>query len=695
MGLKKILVVTFKPAAEDAWSEDILTHRDFEGWQFISNHTASMKGLRIDDEYNFADKGKPVVVFGSFQDLLGTNKAGGVKVKNKFIHTTRWDIAILDEYHFGAWRDGAQGLFRNDDEADADPDEISADGDSSGDEILSIDARYRLYMSGTPFRALNSGEFMEDQIYSWTYSDEQRAKEAWPRNNPLATARLSPPSQGAREIHLPPLSRGGAERSEAEGFSDSLAGQNPYASMPRIVLMTYQIPKKIREIAEEGEFNEFDLSEFFRADDEGFVHEDYVRRWLALLHGAYSPLNIELLRLGRECEKMYLPYADSKLLKILRHTVWFLPDVASCQAMKDLLTDDAFFRDYRIVLCAGDSCGNGADALEPVREAMTDCPKDTRTITLTCGKLLTGVTVRAWTGIFMLRNLKSPETYFQAAFRVQSPWTELDDDGLEIVLKEECYIFDFALERALKQAADYSCRLNIAETDPEEKAGEFMRFLPVLAFDDGGMREIDAKEVIEFAASRISGVMLARKWKSPLLVNLNTETLTRLLKDERALEAVKKITAFRKLKQDVETIIARTENINRMKKDGDESDKPKISEEEKKRREEIKLIRDKLMKFLTRLPIFMYLTDEREKTVVDIVREISPELFREVTGITIPEFERINEIGMFNKARIDEAIFAFKCYEDSSLGYTGIETEQPEMIGGFDTTRPRDEIYKE
>ena len=655
MGLKKILVVTFKPAAEDAWREDILSHRDFEGWQFISNHTAEDKGFRIDDEFNFADKGKPVVVFGSFQDLLGTNKAGGVKAKNEFIHQTRWDIAVFDEYHFGAWREGAQGLFRNEEES-ADPEAVSEDDENfsgdenfAGDDILPIDAKYRLYLSGTPFRALNSGEFIEDQIYSWTYSDEQREKMTWPGEN------------------------------------------NPYKSMPRMVMMTYKIPESIRNIAEQGEFNEFDLSTFFQAEDDKFKHEDYVRKWLFLIRGSYVPSEEEGLRLGGE--KMRLPYSDSRLVKILRHTVWFLPDVASCRAMKELLTEDAFFRDYEIVLCAGDSCGNGAEALDPVREAMTECPKDTRTITLTCGKLLAGVTVKPWTGIFMLRNLKSPETYFQAAFRVQSPWTEIDDDGKEVVLKEECYVFDFAINRALKQIADYSGRLNIADSDPERKTEEFMQFLPVLAFDDGGMTELDARAVMEFAFSGITGVLLARRWKSPLLVNLNNETLSRLMNDEKAMEAVKKITAFRNIKQDIETIINRTRNINDMKNKGDESNKPKISEEEEKRRKEIKEIRKKLMKFLTRIPLFMYLTDEREKTMLDIVRDISPQLFKEVTGITIPEFERIYDLELFDKARIDTAIYDFKRYEDASLSYTGLETATPDNIGGFESTITREEFY--
>ena len=649
MGFTKILVVTFKPAAEDAWKDDIITHKDFDGWQFISNHTAGVKGLRIDDEFAASDMSKPVVVFGSFQDLLGTNASGGIKAKNEFIHGTHWDIAIFDEYHFGAWRDNAKGLFKPDEEADSDPEEVIA-AEAGSDEVLPISADYRLYLSGTPFRALNSGEFIEEQIYSWTYTDEQRAKASWP--NPET---------------------------------------NPYSVMPRMVLMTYRVPEEIRKVAAEGEYDGFDLDEFFAADDEGFRHEDYVRRWLSLIRGEYAPFSAETFR--KEGEKRPpMPYSDSRLSEALRHSVWYLRDVASCRAMRDLLVKDGYFGGYRVVLCAGDECGNGVEALEPVREAITDSPRDTRTITLTCGKLLTAVTVRQWGGIFMLRNLKSPETYFQAAFRVQSPFTVEDDEGRVEVLKPECYVFDFAIERALRQVAQYSSRLNINEDDPDKKAEEFVNFLPVLAFDGAVMEELDASAVMEMAVTGTSAVLLARKWQSALLVNVNAETLGRLRGDRRAFEAVKRITAFRSLNKDIETIIARTERINGLKKGGRQSDKGKISEEERKRRKELQEIQKRLMKFLTRIPLFMYLTDEREKCLTDIIREISPILFKRVTGITIQEFERINVLGLFNAELINEAIYSFKRYEDSSLGYTGLKLNETEIVGGYDTTMKRSEL---
>ena len=654
MKFTKILVLTFKPAVESAWSDDIRTHVDFEGWQFISNHTAQLHGLKIDDEFSRADKRRTVVVFGSFQDLLGTNDNGGIKAKNEFIHLTNWDIVIFDEYHFGAWRENARKLFVFDDEEDADFDpefyKKSENANTCRESSLPITAKHYLYLSGTPFRALNNGEFIEEQIYNWTYSDEQKAKYNW-----------SGPD-------------------------------NPYEAMPKMIMMTYQIPESIRRIAMQGEFDGFDLNEFFAADKGRFIHEDEVRKWLLLIRGAYLPFEHESLKLGKE-NRPPMPYTDSRLLRSLNHTLWFLPNVGACRAMSELLRSDAFFRDYRIILCAGNECGNGIDALPPVREAIGDDPLNTRTITLSCGKLTTGVTVPQWSGIFMLRNLKSPETYFQAAFRVQSAWTAEDEDGGQVILKPECYIFDFALERALKQVADYSCRLNIHETDPEKKIEEFMNFLPVLAFDGATMKKFDASDVLDMTLAGTSAVLLARRWESALLVNVDNETLSRLMNDPETLEAVMNITAFRNLNKDIETIITRTEHINKLKGDGKTSHREEISAEEKANRKLRKEIQEKLLKFITRVPAFMYLTDDREKTLYDVITQIAPGLFRKVTGLTIADFERMCNLGLFNAELINDAIYKFKRYEDASLEYTGLLKNETQTIGGFDETISREVFY--
>ena len=645
MGFKRILILTFKPAVVSAWQEDLNSHIDFEGWQFISRNTELT--------YETADKSCPIVCFGSFQDYLGVNKeTGGIKAKNEWVHTTNWDLVIFDEYHFGAWKENAKKLFEQEDEDSYDSEDLDKydRGNACDETFLPITTMYYLYLSGTPFRALNSGEFIEDQIYNWTYSDEQRAKENW----------------------------------EGDG--------NPYAALPRMVMMTYRIPDSIRRIAMQGEFNEFDLNVFFSAKGKGadahFVYENEVQKWLDLIRGAYLETSVDDLKLG--ARKPALPYADVRLLNVLQHTLWFLPNVASCYAMKNLLMQkqNTFYHDYTINVCAGAEAGIGAAALEPVLKSMRD-PLESKTITLSCGKLTTGVTVKPWTGIFMLRNLSSPETYFQAAFRVQSPWEITTDDGKKEIIKKECYVFDFALDRALKQISDYSCRLNINEGNPEKKVAEFINFLPVIAYDGSTMRQINAGEVLDIAMAGTSATLLAKRWESALLVNVDNDTLSRLMANPAAMEALMKIEGFRSLNEDIQTIINKSEAVKKVKKEGTEKLSPKekkeLSEEEKEYKSKRKQIQEKLIKFATRIPVFMYLTDYRERCLKDVITQLEPGLFKKVTGLNVSDFELLVSLGVFNDSLMNDAVYKFKRYEDASLSYTGINRHEGENRGGWDT----------
>lgn len=663
MGFTRVLVLTFKPAVESAWAEDLASHVDFEGWQFISNKDAHGNGINIDQAFSMANRKKPIVVFGSFQDLLGTNENGGIKAKNEFIHTENWDLVVFDEYHFGAWRENAKKLFDNpDEEAEADFDQEKYKEDEAdnayNETFLPITTAHYLYLSGTPFRAINSGEFIEDQIYNWTYSDEQRAKENW------------------------------------------VGSGNPYLSLPRMVMLTYQIPDSIRQIAMNGEFNEFDLNVFFSAkvekgekvENARFTYENEVNKWLQLIRGSYLPSNVDDLKLGQD-KRPPMPYSDTRLLHVLNHTLWFLPNVASCWAMYNLLMQDNFFRDYKVIVCAGAKAGIGVAALEPVRNAMGD-PLKTKTITLSCGKLTTGVTVKPWTGVFMLRNLKSPETYFQTAFRVQSPWTITDENGNQEIMKQECYVFDFALDRALREISDYSCRLNVNEDNPEKKVAEFINFLPVLAYDGSTMKQISAQDILDIALAGTSATLLARRWESALLVNVDNDTLSRLLKNQKALDALMKIEGFRSLNQDIETIINKSEKVKKAKEGKEKltpKEKKELSEEEKEYKSMRKQIQEKLIKFATRIPVFMYLTDYRERTLKDVITQLEPGLFKKVTGLDVPDFEMLCELGVFNASLMNDAIFKFKRYEDSSLSYTGIDKHEGKDVGGWDTVLKKEE----
>lgn len=664
MNFKRVLVLTFKPAVESAWQEDLSHHIDFAGWQFVSNKEAKFDAKELDEQFDECDGTKPIVVFGSFQDLLGTNSAGGIKAKNEFIHTTNWDLVVFDEYHFGAWRENAKNLFEKFDEENDDFDiekyQKEEAGNAINESFLPITSNHYLYLSGTPFRALNSGEFLEDQIFNWTYSDEQSAKENW----------------------------------------SGKAEDNPYAALPKMIMLTYKVPDSITNVATNEGYDEFDINEFFRAECEEkdkletarFVYEDYVQNWLKMIQGNYMP--VDGLKLGAERPPM--PFSDTTLLNVLSHTLWFLPNIASCYAMYNLLKQkqNNYFSDYKIIVCAGTKAGIGLDALVPVLNAMGD-PLKTKTITLSCGKLTTGVTVRPWAGVFMLRNLKSPETYFQTAFRVQSPWEIKDEHGNREIIKKECYVFDFALERALRQISDYSCRLKVDDTSPEQKVSEFINFLPVLAFDGSSMNRIDAQDILDITYAGTSATLLAKRWQTALLVHVDNDTLKKLQSNQDALDALMNIEGFRSLNSEIQTIINRSEKVKKLKKEkGDnltKQEKKEISEDEKKAKSLRKQVQENLLKLAARIPAFMYLTDYREQTIKDVITQIEPELFKKVTGLSVKDFDVLCSIGLFDPEKMNQGIFGFRKYENSSLNYTGIDKHEGESIGGWDTVLRREE----
>lgn len=656
LNAKRILVLTFKPAVEDAWQTDLESHVDFDGWQYLSEN-AGRDLSKIDDA-------QPLVYFGSFQDLLGRDRTGNIKSKNEWLHAINWDLVVFDEYHFGAWRDTAKELFEGEDDSirrSADKAEYAPVLDTVNDdlnvltetevEFLPITTRAYLYLSGTPFKALATGEFIEEQIFNWTYTDEQRAKQKFADENP-----------GIR---------------------------NPYGALPQMRLLTYQLPPEITHIASGGEFDEFDLNTFFSANGTGilaqFKYKDEVQKWLNVIRNAPdAPRSIDSLKTGTIPP---WPYSDTRLLPHLQHSFWFLPNVAACHAMANLLSErhNTFWHDYQVVVAAGTSAGIGLDALPPVRAAVGN-GFDTKTITLSCGKLTTGVTVAQWSSILMLRNLKSPETYFQAAFRVQSPWSIKNPNGdnpnEEEILKPVCFVFDFAPTRALRQLSEYGIGLSPGASNPEDAVKELVSFLPVLAYDGANMSQIDAGGILDIAMAGTSATLLARKWESALLVNVDNDTLRRILDNPEAMAAVGRIEGWRNLGDNIlETIINKSDKVKELKqkaKDGEltSKDKKELTEEEKEYKSKRKEVQEKLIKFATRIPVFMYLTDFRENTLRDVITKIEPELFKTVTGLTVADFHLLVKLNVFNTERMNEAVFAFRRYEDASLRYTGIESHE-------------------
>jgi hypothetical protein len=670
LGAKRVLVVTFKPAVEDAWQSDLECHVDFEGWEYGSRNS------RIDDPRKVPRK-TPLIYFGSFQDLLGRDLFG-IKPRNEWIHTINWDLVVFDEYHFGAWRETAKELFEGEDDAVSKKEtkleyapaleEVNEDLGVLSEreaEFLPITTKAYLYLSGTPFKALATGEFIEEQIFNWTYTDEQRAKEEFATKNP--------------------------------------GKWNPYGALPQMWLLTYQMPDELTAIASAGEFDEFDLNEFFAASGTGeaaqFKHKSDVQKWLDIIRGQYAPKTAERFKTGSPTP---FPYSDVTLRPYLQHSFWFLPNVAACHAMANLLAEkhNVFWHDYKVIVAAGASAGIGLDALPPVRKAIGS-GFDTKTITLSCGKLTTGVTVPQWSSILMLRNLKSPETYFQAAFRVQSPWSirnpNGDDPNEEEILKPVCFVFDFAPTRALRQLSDYAIGLSPNEPNPENAVKDLVSFLPVLAYDGANMTQIDAGGILDMAMAGTSATLLARKWESALLVNVDNDTLRRILDSPEAMAAVERIEGWRALGDNIiETIINRSETVKDLKKKAKEreltdKEKKELTAEEKEYKSKRKLVQEKLIKFATRIPPFMYLTDYRENTLQDVITKLEPDLFLAVTGLTVKDFHLLVGLKVFNTEQMNQAVFAFRRYEDASLRYTGIESHEGlTQYGLYDTVVARE-----
>ena len=603
MGWHRILILTFKPAAEAAWSEIINKHNEFQGWQFLGGA----------DTWESIDESKPIAQMVSFQKLMGSDEHSPVKESLELVYAERWDCIVVDEYHFGAWRDGAKSFY----DEDVDVWDFDHYHDIALPEAETLKAEHWLFLSGTPFRALAEGEFSEDQIFTWTYGDEQTKK---------------------HELKDDPAS--------------------PYADLPQLRMYAYRMGDAVRHYAKRTFDDEFDLNVFFAAGRKDgrwrFKREGEVQAWLDWMHSSAQPGEPPSL----------VPFTMPEARHALAHSVWFLHNIGACRAMNTLLENDPYYSRFKIILAAGKSAGTGIRALRPVQEAIGDGTK-TKTITLTCGKLLTGVTVPQWGAIFMLRNLNAAETYYQAAFRVQSPWSkpDLDFPNRKVVLKQKAYIFDFSPQRALDLIASYCSSAVGGDTRKQpDEVRKFLNFLPVLCYEGGKMVALDEKELLDYAYSGVGAAMLARRWQSPQLVNLDRDTLADLLQNDALCEALEDIEVFRNLRDHARKVVNTDDTLRTLRRERKrpDSNTKKEEKEAKKRREEL---RDKLLQFLCKVPLFMYLTDFREESLNDVIRRIETPLFVKVTGLQLDHFDELCRIGVFNERALNSSIYAFRRQE--------------------------------
>ena len=459
MGLTSVLVVTNRPAIANSWAEDFRKFIADEDIVFVSDtdSLAGKPGVYTREEYvNYLlahpDTNVKMVAFESLQGLKGSTYFGGSfeklawMAKDAYVdkqgNTQRgmhFDLLIIDEAHEGVDTVKTERAFVN------------------------IDRKYTLYLSGTPFKALANQRFSEEQIYNWSYADEQRAKANW----------------------------------KGEGF-------NPYERLPRLSMFTYRLSNMIYDTISQGaQISEdetvdfaFDLNEFFRVDEAGrFVHAEEVKKFLHCL----------------VTNEKY-PFSTEKLREELPHTLWLLDRVASAKALARLLENDPAFRDYEVVLAAGDGSLNPDEkerekAIDRVRKAIAENP---RTITLSVGQLTVGVTIPEWSGVLMLCNWSSPAQYMQAAFRAQNPCKmkrSMIQNGKALttyVRKETAYVFDFDPARTLIIFDEFANNLSPrtasgagTSEDRKENIRELLNFFPVIGEDDEGrMVELDAAKVM-------------------------------------------------------------------------------------------------------------------------------------------------------------------------------------------------------
>ena len=464
-----VLIVTNRPAIANSWADDF---KNFISWQeprlkFISD-SDSLKGkvmtrenyLEFIDSTNIYNPG--CIAFVSLQDMKGAKTFGGEFEKLQWVASLDWDLLVIDEAHEGV------DTFKTD------------------KAFSKIQRKFTLHLSGTPFKAIANNKFHEEQIYNWSYLDEQIAKKTW----------------------------------------DDSIGTNPYENLPVMSLFTYKmsdiISKKVSHglnLSEENNVDyAFDLNEFFKTKEDGkFFYEQSVLNFL------------DNLSEGK------FPFAKTEYRNQLSHTFWLLPRVSSVKAMEKLLKNHNEFKKYEIILAAGDGISldsyddNGEKLLDTVQSEKSydkvkkAIQKHNKTITLSVGQLTTGVTIPEWTGVFMLRNIESPSLYFQAAFRSQNPYEFKDEKTGKLFRKENAYIFDFAPDRTLRLFDEFANNLiannsqNTIETR-KQNIKELINFFPVIAEDSSGMmHELDADEVLTIPNKIKSEEVVKRGFMSNLL----------------------------------------------------------------------------------------------------------------------------------------------------------------------------------
>ena len=570
MGIKKVLVLTYKPSVFDSWRNDLEQHVDFSGW------SASQAK---DGKVNFND---PTVVFESFQQLLNGGKTDdngdlvftGVKKKasSGWIYDIDWDLVILDEEHYGMKTPKAT-------------------------EVLdALTYSHQLKLSGTPYKTLASGEYSDEEIFSWRYVDEQKKKNE--------------------------------------------EGSEPHQCMPTMKFHTFNVhPSVIEEAADSGYSEEdgFRIEKMFAARDNKFEYPSVVDAFLATI--------------GKKRVKgqSWSPYqADSISNRLLDHMLWMLPmSIDSVTALCEMLRNHPNFEDYDIINASGNNTVNIGDVKEAIE-------RNTRTITVSCGRFDTGVTVPEWKTVIMLDGGKSPEKYFQTIFRAQSPLKGHDDRW-----HDECLVIDFNPQRLLELVYDY-CSITAQASDSTEKAiKEFLEVASLLEHGENGIVEREVGDVM-MAMSRSGN--FSDRFGSARNICSNSA-------DERLLEALADLSATKAKK--IEVLLGSTSEVEKGKvsrtlTQREKTDLKKVLED----------IREKAQTALRRIPTYLFITTDIEQNCNDIVEKGSDsDLFEEVTGISADIFGHALDIGFLDRSSLNRSIADFG-YRESQITLDNFLTQK-------------------
>ena len=551
MNFQRTLILTHRPVVDAGWFEDF-------GKIFYDRNDFAYGSKNNGENYNSLERraesnGLHYVYFASMQDLRGSELVGGNFDKNNEVFATNWDMIIVDEAHEGTQTELGKAVMGE----------------------LVKDETKVLRLSGTPFNLLN--DFKEDEIYTWDYVMEQRAKQSW------------------NELH----------------FGDP----NPYASLPTLNIYTYNLGRLLNEFVDEDVA--FNFKEFFRVNESGsFCHEKDVWAFLNLL--------------TKEDKDSLYPYANDEYRNIFRHTLWMVPGVKEARALSAMLQTHPVFQNFKVVNVAGDGDKDeeSRDALEAVEQAIGKDPDATRTITLSCGRLTTGVSVKAWTAVFMLSGSynTSASSYMQTIFRVQTPAT------INGRVKEQCYVFDFAPDRTLKviaETAKISAKAGKTSQGDRKAMGEFINFCPIISIEGSQMNRFDVPRMLE----QLKRVYVERVVRNGFEDNsLYNDELMKL--DDLELQEfddLKKIIGQTKAMPKTNQVDINNQGLNNEeyeeKEKLEKKPKKKLTEEEQKRLEELKKKtknREAAISILRgisiRMPLLIYgaeLSDENQEITID------------------------------------------------------------------------------